>query len=347
VKLPRHAEIWLPGYLKSRLEMLRHTPPERVWIAITDHYEPFWKNTDEAVASGRVERWAREWPQIANRHLDSAGRPARYSFFYPEEEYRPHLLDLLARMTRDGFGDVEVHLHHDGASEQQFMDTVSRYLETLSGEHGLLRRVDGRLVFGFIHGNWALDNSRPDGRWCGLNHEITLLRRLGCYADFTMPCGPAPMQARMVNTIYWATDDPNKPKSYDTGIPVRPGGAEQGDLLMIPGPLGLRWAGGLRPKIEIGELDHRNPITKERVRLWLDISPRIGADVFIKLFAHGAQEQAAQALLGKGLDQIFALLEAECRRRGAAYYFVSAWEMRQAADAARCRRPYRPAQIAC
>ena len=37
--------------------------------------------------------------------------------------------------------------------------------------------------FGFIHGNWCLDNSRADGRWCGLNNELILLRELGCYAD--------------------------------------------------------------------------------------------------------------------------------------------------------------------
>ena len=54
---------------------------------------------------------------------------------------------------------------------------------------------NGRVVFGFIHGNWALDNSRPDGKYCGLNNEITLLRDLGCYADFTMPSGASPTRA--------------------------------------------------------------------------------------------------------------------------------------------------------
>ena len=74
--------------------------------------------------------------------------------------------------------------------EQSFTGRMSRFIETLAGRHGLLRRHRGKLAFGFIHGNWALDNARPDGRWCGLNNEITLLRDLGCYADFTLPAAP-------------------------------------------------------------------------------------------------------------------------------------------------------------
>ena len=53
----------------------------------------------------------------------------------------------------------------------------------------------GELRFAFIHGNWSLDNSRPDGRWCGLNNELILLRELGCYADFTLPSAPSDTQA--------------------------------------------------------------------------------------------------------------------------------------------------------
>ena len=75
----------------------------------------------------------------------------------------------------------------------------------LSDDHGLLREQEGRTVFGFIHGNWALDNSLPHGKWCGLNGEIALLRDLGCYADFTMPSMPSAAQGRVVNQIYWCT----------------------------------------------------------------------------------------------------------------------------------------------
>src|SRR5205807_1625408 len=133
-----------------------------------------------------------------------------------------------AEMARLGVGDVEVHLHHDGEGEDDFVSRISRFTQTLSERHSLLRRVNGQLVFGFIHGNWALDNSLPSGRWCGLNNEITLLKRLGCYADFTLPSAPSPAQTRTVNSIYWATDDPRRPRSHDRGAPVRIRGKEEG-----------------------------------------------------------------------------------------------------------------------
>ena len=64
-------------------------------------------------------------------------------------------------MASDGIADVEGHLHHDGEGQQKFIDRISGFTETLFSRHGLLRKSNGKIVFGFIHGNWALDNSRP------------------------------------------------------------------------------------------------------------------------------------------------------------------------------------------
>ena len=208
--LHRHSQIWLPGYIKDRLTTVARKPAKRLWLLFADHYEPLWHRADEDTGAERVARWAARWPAIAEKFRDSAGRPPRYTFFYPEEEYRPRLLEPLERMTSLGIADVEVHLHHDGEGQQNFVDRISRFTETLVSRHGLLRKYKGKVTFGFIHGLWALDNSRPDGRYCGLNNEITLLRDLGCYADFTMPSGASPTQARLINTIYWAVDDPHK-----------------------------------------------------------------------------------------------------------------------------------------
>ena len=38
---------------------------------------------------------------IARRHVDSAGRPACYTFFYPEEQYHPGVMDALAAMREE------------------------------------------------------------------------------------------------------------------------------------------------------------------------------------------------------------------------------------------------------
>jgi hypothetical protein len=331
---PKHSHIWLPGYIKDRLAARSRKPGKRLWLLFADHFEPLWNRADENTGAERVARWATRWPAIAAKFRDSAGRPPRYTFFYPEEEYRPRLMEPLARLASQGIADVEVHLHHDGEGQQNFVDRISGFTQTLVVRHGLLRKHHGKITFGFIHGLWALDNSRPDGRFCGLNNELSLLCDLGCYADFTMPSGASPTQARLLNTIYWAVDDPGKPKSYDTGIPVIPGGAYKGDLLMIPGPFGLRWAERLKPRIEYSELCSYDPATEYRVRRWLELAPRIGDDIFLKLFTHGTQERHSRYLLEGGLQATLALITRECQRASLDLHFATAWEMRLAVDAA-------------
>jgi hypothetical protein len=339
MQLPRNAQIWFPGYLDSRVRSWARPQPKRVWVAITDHYEPFWKNTDEQVAIDRVTAWREGWPKVADSIVDSAGRKPVYSFFYPEEEYRPHLLDRLAEMTHDGIGDVEIHLHHDGEGEQNFIDRMGGFIETLTSRHGLLHHVDGRPVFGFIHGNWALDNSRADGQKCGLNNELNLLLRLGCYADFTLPSAPHSTQTRMVNTIYWAVDDDCRAKSHDKGMPFETTPTQNGGaLLMIPGPLGIRstlLGNGDRfsPRLETGEIASYDPPTPTRIKAWLDLSPRIGDDVFIKLYTHGTQERHSSFLLNGALQNLFHWLSVEVKERGQSLYFASAWHMKLAVDA--------------
>jgi hypothetical protein len=342
IKLIRNSQLWGPGYVSQRVRRIARgaeAPVEHMWVAIADHFEPMWLQPDWQTAQRRVENWRAAWPQIASKcKRDSDGNPPQYTFFYPEEEYHPELLDPLAQLVRNGIADVEVHLHHDGEGRQNFIDRISGFCRTLHEKHGLLRKRDGKLTFGFVHGNWALDNSLPNGRMCGLNNEIRILRDLGCYADFTMPSGDSPTQSRMVNTIYYASGDPKRNKSYDNGVPVTSGGKIAGDLLMIPGPIGIRWKDRLLPRLETGELAANNVATPYRVKRWIDLAPRIGTDVFIKLFTHGAQEQNSAALLSGELENAFNLLVADAARRNCALHFVSAWQMYLAIDAIRQRR---------
>lgn len=312
--------------------------PRRLWVTLCDHFEPYCCNTDDELARRRVELWRGRWPEIAGRHKDASGASPRYTFFYPQEEYRPHLLQPLAEMTAMGIADVEVHIHHDGEGERDFLDRMQLFLRQLSEGHGLLRQSGGRLVFGFIHGNWALDNSLPGGKGCGLNNELTLLRELGCYADFTMPSAPSPSQARMVNRIYWARDVVDEPKSYDSGIEVKPGGGVEGDILMVPGPLGVRWTERLIPRLEVGEFAGYDLASRNRIRRWFSLAPRIGEDAIVKLHMHGTEERNSGPMLGGGLDQLFELLGEECGRAGVALQYASAWELFQVIEALRERR---------
>ena len=336
MKIPRHAEIWLGPYLKGRLARItRPAKPKRAWVVLADHYEPLGLGASVETALGRVAQWRDRWPRVADdAPRDVAGQRPQYSFFYPQEEYRRDLLDGIVEMVHLGIGDVEVHLHHDNEQRECFIRKVTDYCQRLTDDHGLLRQRDGRTVFGFIHGNWALDNSRPDGRWCGLNGEITLLRDLGCYADFTMPSLPSATQGRVVNQIYWCTNNAdNWLRSFDRGTEATVGGGCQGDLLMITGPLGVRFGERILPRLETGEIAAYDLPTPSRVRRWFDLAPTIGDDLFLKLYTHGATEGNLEPLLGGALCNLFRWLAEEAERRGIEIHWATAWQMYQAVDA--------------
>jgi hypothetical protein len=338
MNLPRHAEIWLAPYLKDRLRKatrLARPKLKRVWVAITDHYEPLGGKVSVETALGRVAQWRDKWPRIAaDAPRDAAGQRPQYSFFYPQEEYRHDLLEGIAEMVRLGVGDVEVHIHHHDEQRDSFIQKVTEFCRRLTDDHGLLRQFEGRTVFGFIHGNWALDNSLPNGAWCGLNGEIALLRDLGCYADFTMPSLPSATQGRIVNQIYWCTNNAdNAPRSFDRGIEATVGGGRRGDLLMITGPVGLRFGRRLLPRVETGEFAGYDLATPSRVHGWFDLAPSIGEDLFLKIYTHGAPERNLEPMLNGGLANLFRLVAAEAERRGIATHWATAWQMYQAADA--------------
>jgi len=312
----RNLHLWLPGYL-----LRRHPSPAEgpvhVMFCFVDHFEPMWRGADLSVQRARVDRWCRDYRAMAGAHRDADGRPPQHSFFYPEEEYSPEHLDKLSALCADGFGEIEVHLHHDNDTEANFRESISRFCRILHQRHGALPRDpdDGQLKFGFIHGNWSLDNSRPDGRWCGLNNELVLLRELGCYADFTLPSAPSDTQTGISNAIYYATDDPQAPKSHDRGTPVQVGGSASGDLMIIQGPLGLNWRErrhGLLPRIENSDVRSGCPPTPARVDAWVRTGIHVQGRpewVFVKVHTHGTQEQDMDTLLGAPMDAMHSYLE--------------------------------------
>jgi hypothetical protein len=275
-----------------------------------------------------VRRWRECWPRIADdAPRDAHNKQPCYTFFYPQEEYCAELLNPLAELTHEGIGDVEVHIHHDRETAEAFQDKVRSYCRRLRNDHGLLHDLDGKIAFGFIHGNWALDNSLPGGRWCGLPGEIKLLHDLGCYADFTMPSLPSASQGRVVNQVYWCTGTPGGRRSFDRGIEAKAGAGVQGDILMITGPLGLRYCERLVPRMETGEIAAYDPPTPYRVKRWLDLAPRVGGDIFLKLYTHGAPEANASALLDGGLANMFRWLGDAAEERGLELHWASAFEM--------------------
>jgi hypothetical protein len=329
---------WLPSYLGRKIWRSfspDDSSPRRIIFAICDHYEPYWNKVDSTTASARIAKWLDRYPAIACKYADSRGNILKYSFFYPIDEYRYEDMELLARLCRQGFGEVEVHLHHDNDTSDNLRRTLLDYKRRLHEQHGLLakNREDGTVSYGFIHGNWALDNSRPDGRWCGVNDEISILEETGCYADFTLPSAPSSTQTRKVNSIYFATDDLGKPKSHDTGRDVTVGTKGKG-LLMIQGPLALSWHTrkfGILPKIENSGIHADSPPCHHRTKQWIDTAISISGaknQIFVKVYTHGTQEDIMEMLFEKGgFDRLFLGLQEYAAAGDAELHFVSAREM--------------------
>jgi hypothetical protein len=338
----RNMELWIGSYLR-RTPPLVIDKPVHVMFCFVDHFEPMWRGADVDTQRARVDRWCKDYRELAGKHRDADGRPPQHSFFYPEEEYAPEYLDKLAELCADGYGEIEVHLHHDNDTEENFRASITRFCHILHERHGAIPRdpVSGELRFGFIHGNWCLDNSRPDGRWCGINNELILLRELGCYADFTMPSAPSDTQTKTINSIYYASDDPRAPKSHDDGTPVRVGGHASGDLMLIQGPLGLNWRKrrfGIIPSIENADVRGGQPPSPGRVDDWVRTGVHVEGRpewVFVKIHTHGTQEGDMDTLLGAPTDAMHSYLE-KAYNDGKRYvlHYVSAREAYNIAKAA-------------
>jgi hypothetical protein len=304
-------------------------------FCFVDHFEPHVGGADGETARRRLDAWLEEYPRIASRHVDSNGHAPGHSFFYPYDEMEASELRDLAALCDSGFGELEIHLHHrDDTTETlraKLQDAVRcwRAVGALGSWPG-----SGRPAFGFIHGNWALDNSRVEnGRnFCGVNSEISLLAEEGCYADFTYPALWHMAQPRQANSIFYAEDDPMRPKSHDRGVPVHVGGQPTGHLMIVQGPLCLRRSGPLAlPRPEDGDITGTKPPTEQRVDAWVRANVHVEGRpewVFVKVHTHGALDRTREALLGTGLDTLFGALEARYNDgREWRLHYVNAREM--------------------
>jgi hypothetical protein len=337
----RNMHYWIGSYAGQSLQRRVWTPDENVdvFIAICDHWEPRCYGASDEQALERVRRWRKDYPELIAGLHDCSGHLPKYTFFFPEDEYRPEYLDEIRPLVEAKIADVDVHLHHHDDTPAHLFDTLSAFRDTLYYRHGLLRRnpLTGQIQYGFIHGNWALCNSRPDGKLCGVDAELTILQETGCYADFTLPSAPSATQTRTINSIYYARDLPGCRKSHDTGVLARVGqAAPPGHLLMIQGPLQLDWARrrwGMIPRIENADLHGGRGPNMERLKLWMQAGVHVTGRPewrFIKLHTHGCKDDNIDTLLGAPMREFYEQLRQLHRQHpNFRYHFVSAWEMAQ------------------
>ncbi len=308
------------GYLRSKqlhrwgADYVRHMATRRretrayggtrhLLFSLCDHWEPLFDGVHDAQGDARVKTWTEGYPKLADRFRDADGVRPQHSFFFPGEHYRPRWLEALADLVRRGYGEVELHLHHDGDTSDSLASDVRRYIREIAS-HGHLSRDGDKLRFAFIHGNWCLANARPDGRYCGVDDEVALLHELGCYADFTFPAPENDAQPRAVNQIWWPTGDLARRRAYEDGDRARVGERHDDRLLFVSGPSALFLQRSRSPfRIESSALTKIDPATPERVRLWGDLGITVAGRpdwVFVKMHTHGAPELQSESLLGDG-----------------------------------------------
>ena len=308
IKITDRHYPWIWSYVVDQLvpKEKPKTGPTHVMFLFADHFEPHNQAT--------VDRWMENYPKLALKHHDADGKHLQHSWFWyfdkSDDQEKLSFLQQLAKLAYRDLGEVEVHLHHFNDDEDSFLKKMKRVIE-LSQQTGALitREVHPRTAFGFIHGGWGLDNSRGPVL-CGVNNELILLRKLGCYADFTHPSW-GPMHPRIVNRLYFATDDPNRPKSYDTGKEMQVGVPGIGDLLIFEGPSVVHFR-GLKLAYDHGNVSLEDLPTPERIDEWIKTRIHVRGRpewIFVKVFAHGALSEDHEAVLGEWADKMYSYLE--------------------------------------
>lgn len=312
--LDKRIDLWLPTYMitapQRMLRRMRQASTHTHLIfLVCDHFEPKHNAKTPEQSAARMQTWHTEYAKMQARCRNEFGHAPLHTFFYPPHHGYEHL-PALAEMAYDGLGEIELHYHHDGDTEASLERDMREALAEYNRWGLLLESGEQpRTSFGFIHGDWALGNS-CGGKYCGVNDELTILQKLGCWADLTMPSG-GKCQTRKINSIYYGKGRPHRPKAHSWGPDARVGKTGTDGLMMIQGPLGINFGAPSYPRIENASLTTSNWGRPDRIRKWIDCNVHVQGRpewVFIKLHTHGAIERDFDALFGEKAMQMHRIL---------------------------------------
>src|SRR5262250_206889 len=265
--------LWRAGELARRtLNRIACGNRAHLILVVANHFEPSWDERMGRVALAtqlaRVDEWCEQARVTGAAARDCDGTLFRHTYFYPAEQYHRPIVERLAELEADGFGEVEIHLHH-GVERPDTPENLRRALEEfrdlLSEEHRCLSRLDGagRPQYAFVHGNLSLANSMG-GRWCGVDSEMRILAETGCYADLTLPAAPLQSQPPRINALYQCGRPLGEPRPHWKGKNLRVGVRPTLPVLFT-GPLVFNWSrrryGLPAPWIDGGPLSARYPLT--------------------------------------------------------------------------------------
>lgn len=318
------ASIWVMDYLThSNPDQIIPDNQKHLIFVFVDHYEP--GKGEKAAQFNAV--WCDKFRLISNANRDDYGNRFRYTWFYPYDHQNEAVMQALARMAYEGFGEIEMHWHltkADGLTNETFGVELDKAIKWYQ-QFGAMVTADtpARTAFAYIAGNWDLDASRNDVETHGITNQIDELVKHGCFADFTFSTIGTDSQPSKVNSIYYAQDDPNQPKSYNDGENVAVGKTSTGRLMIFQGPMTLELTGNL----EYGAVERNIRFHPRRVQKWIDANIHVIGKpewIFVKLYSHGAQ--SAKVCLDHDMDIMLKSLASQCRERGIKLHFMTARE---------------------
>lgn len=339
---------WLPSSAWRRATVSRPNGLVHVMIALADHFEPSIVHESGRYASyaeqqRRLEHWCEQYPKLVDPFRDSDGQAFKHTYFYPAEQYDRALVDRLAEHCREGWGEIDVHLHH-GVDQPDTSDNtrkvITEFRDIIAERHGCLSRLNGsgEPRYAFVHGNWALANS--GNGCCGVDDEMRILSETGCYADFTLPSAPNPAQTAKTNAIYECGLPLSQQAAHRQGQDLKVGRAPQTFPLIFQGPLMLTTR---RPRraalyIENSAISDRTPPTMRRFELWKSMGIGVGGRpewIFVKLHCHGMDPNDVNSMLGDAIRGFLRELTSSAKtENGYLVHFVTAREMTNIALAA-------------
>jgi hypothetical protein len=338
---------WLVRYPFWRTgERLRRLTAEagtrHLVFIIANHYEPSWcpqRGQLDSLSNQikKVEQWCREARRTGAAVRDHDGAAFQHTNYFPGEQYAPELLEQLAELQADGFGEVEIHWHHGVKAPDNsanFRTELVAFRDLLAERHGCLGRFydspDTQPKYSFVHGNFALANSRG-GFGCGVDDEMRILQETGCVSDLTLPSFPWSSQVPQINDIYECGHALDQPVPHRSGPSLQVG--RQPSLpVLLTGPLVFDWARRKRgvpvPRVEDGVLTANCSFNRPRFDLWRNANIAVTGRpewVFVKLYCHGFFPGDEDATVGATARRFWTdMLELAERSKEFKIYFASA-----------------------
>ena len=297
---------WLPDYLRRRRRSSRSSGKTHILFSLVDHFEPSRRRGEEGIRD--VQHWCDAYASIACKYVDADGLHPQHTWFYRYDYPEYRCLDILSKATFEGFGEIEFHLHHGNSTDEWYDKTIADGKAWFQSAGAMIEQGEqpsGR--FAYIAGNWALDNGQMRDDFSGVNNEIGILSKHGCYADFTFPAFGEESQPPTVNNIYMARAS-SEARSYWRGDELVAGKPPQGDLMIVQGPVGIDFRRGY---MEYASFEGFTPYFRRRIDYWLDANVHVAGRpdwVFVKLHTHGMQ--AKDTVVGPQFDALLSDLSA-------------------------------------